>query len=357
MLTDESITALANNCPNLLEIDVVNCSITNDSLIAIFTHCRELRELKVNQCQFINDFGFIKSPLLSSPTPGYYDQLRILDLTNVVMITDKTVDCITQAAPKIRNLILNKCGNITDQSVYHISRLGRYLHYIHLGSCRHISDEAVIHLASKCTRIRYIDLASCHKLGDETVIALATLPKLKRIGLVKCTRITNRAILALTRNARTSVSLERIHLSYCDQLTAQAISNLVMHCKRLTHLSLSFVPAFQHQEFQQFCRPPPKEYNAEYQRAFCVFSGQNVHTLRNYFKTTMYATSGAGGRAGGGTMEYSTSAPLVGYPSSRNGAGAVTTRSYSNGTTSAANANTARIEEISDHLQQRVNIV
>lgn len=283
MLTDASIIALTQYCPTLLEIDVVNCSITNDSLIQIFTHCKELRELKINQCQFINDYGFTKSPLAVNE----FEQLRILDLTNVVMVTDQTVDCITQAAPKIRNLIFNKCVNITDKGVDYLSRLGRYLHYIHLGSCRHITDEAVIHLVSKCTRIRYIDLASCHKLGDDTVIALASLPKLKRIGLVKCTRITNRAIMALTRNARTSFSLERIHLSYCDQLTVQAISVLVIHCKRLTHLSLSFVPAFQHQEFQQFCRPPPKEYNAEYQRAFCVFSGQNVHTLRSYFKSTM----------------------------------------------------------------------
>ncbi|KAI8070184.1 hypothetical protein BDF21DRAFT_344757 [Thamnidium elegans] len=284
-LSDESIKALTTYCPTLLEMDLVNCSITNTALIDIFTHCKELRELKVNQCQFLNDFGFTKSPLATDP----FDQLRILDLTNVVSITDSTVDCITLASPKIRNLILNKCVNITDKAVEHLSRLGRYLHYIHLGSCRHITDASIIQLASKCTRIRYIDLASCNNLGDDTVIALATLPKLKRIGLVKCTRITNRAIMSLTRNARTSISLERIHLSYCDQLTVQAISVLVIHCRRLTHLSLSFVPAFQNPEFQQFCRPPPKEYNAEYQRAFCVFSGQNVHTLRTYFKTSIHS--------------------------------------------------------------------
>lgn len=179
-------------------------------------------------------------------------------------------------------------NNITDQGVSYLSRLGRYLHYIHLGSCRHITDQSIIQLASKCTRIRYIDLAACHNLGDDTVIALAALPKLKRIGLVKCNRITNLAIIALTRNSRTSVSLERIHLSYCEQLTSQAISLLVIHCRRLTHLSLSFVPAFQIPEFQKFCKPPPKEYNADYQRAFCVFSGQSVYALREYFKSNSH---------------------------------------------------------------------
>ncbi|CAO3638473.1 unnamed protein product [Mucor fragilis] len=297
LLTDESILALTKHCPTLLEIDVVNCSITNQSLLSIFNRCRELRELKVNQCHYLSDDGFLQSALTTS-MPGriYYDQLRILELTNVFGITDRTVDCITQAAPKIRNLVLNKCVHLTDLGIEHLARLGRYLHYIHLGSCKNITDQAIIQLTSKCTRIRYIDLASCHKLGDATVAALAALPKLKRIGLVKCHRITNHAIMALTRNARTSVSLERIHLSYCEQLTVQAISVLVIHCRRLTHLSLSFIPAFQHEEFQRFCRPPPKEYNSELQRTFCVFSGQNVHDLRNYFKSSAYLNNSNFGR-------------------------------------------------------------
>ncbi|KAI8373510.1 hypothetical protein EDC96DRAFT_605741 [Choanephora cucurbitarum] len=286
LLTDDSVVALAVHCPNLLEIDVVNCNISNLSLWNIFKRCRELRELKINNCQFLNDHGFTQSALLTQH--NYYDQLRILDLTNVVSITDRTVDCITQAAPKIRNFILNKCGHITDKSIDYLARLGRYLHYIHLGSCKNITDQGIIHLAAKCPRIRYIDLASCHRLGDDSVAALAGLPKLKRIGLVKCHRVTNRAIFALTRYARTSISLERIHLSYCEQLTVQAIAVLVLHCRHLTHLSLSFVPAFQHEEFQQFCRPPPKEYSAELQRTFCVFSGKNVHDLRSYFKSSAY---------------------------------------------------------------------
>lgn len=218
----------------------------------------------------------------------YFDQLRILELANVFTITDRTVDCITKAAPKIRNLVLNKCINLTDRSIDSLTRLGRYLHFLHLGSCKNITDQAIIHLTSKCTRIRYIDLASCQKLGDDTVVALGTLPKLKRIGLVKCQRITDRAIMALTRNSRTSVSLERIHLSYCDKLTVHAISLLVVHCHRLTHLSLSFIPAFQKREFQRFCRSPPKEYSADMRSTFCVFSGENVHGLRAYLKSTDY---------------------------------------------------------------------
>ncbi|KAI8977901.1 hypothetical protein BDB01DRAFT_876424 [Pilobolus umbonatus] len=287
LLTDASVIALTTHCPLLLEIDLVNCGITNNSLKEIFAKCRELRELKVNYCNFIDDHGFTRSAL-ATPYPAntfYYDQLRVLDVTNILMISDLTLDCITKVAPKIRNLVLNKCMSITDKSLEYISRLGRHLHYLHLGSCRNITDDAVINLTIHCNRMRYIDLASCNKLGDDTVAALAKLPKLRRIGLVRCDRITDRAIMDLTRYSRTSISLERIHLSYCQKLSINAISTLVIHCRRLTHLSLSFIPVFQNPEFQRFCRPAPKEYTPELQRTFCVFSGVNVDNLRRYFKS------------------------------------------------------------------------
>lgn len=84
---------------------------------------------------------------------------------------------------------------------------------------------------------------------------LATnLPRMKRIGLVKVANITDQAIYAL--HAR--ISLERIHLSYCEHLSVQAIHELLEHLPRLTHLSLTGVPAFRREDLQAFCRSPPR---------------------------------------------------------------------------------------------------
>lgn len=81
-------------------------------------------------------------------------------------------------------------------------------------------------LVKLCNRIRYIDLACCTNLTDSSVVQLATLPKLKRIGLVKCGNITDRSILALAKPKQvghggpvTPSVLERVHLSYCTNLT------------------------------------------------------------------------------------------------------------------------------------------
>lgn len=135
---------------------------------------------------------------------------------------------IIETSPRLRNLVLAKCRDITDRSVHAITRLGKNLHYIHLGHCAQITDAAVIQLVKMCNRIRYIDLACCHRLTDASVKQLATLPKLRRIGLVKCQAITDRSILALAKMSTETPSkppgpslLERVHLSYCVHLTLQ----------------------------------------------------------------------------------------------------------------------------------------
>ncbi|CDH60821.1 ubiquitin ligase complex f-box protein [Lichtheimia corymbifera JMRC:FSU:9682] len=289
-ITDASAIALAENCPALLEIDLMNCAVTNKALYSIFERSHELREFRLNQCALITDTGFTQSALAippRSPSPGqhYYDQLRILDLTAIYSITDEAVRLIVSMAPKIRNLVLNKCLNITDESVLAICHLGRYLHYLHLGRCHRLTDFSIAQLARHCTRIRYLDLAYCEELTDRSVIELAALPKLKRIGLVKCTNITDEAIFALTNQPRIANSLERVHLSYCTNLTMPAIMQLVNFCDKLTHLSLTHVPAFIRPDLQQFRRAPPKDFTPQQREVFCVFTGRGVRELRDYFNS------------------------------------------------------------------------
>lgn len=265
----------------------MNCTITDAALHAVFRYSRELREFRVNQCTMITDAAFMQSALTSAPQDNYYyyDQLRILDLTNCYAIQDCSVRTIIAAAPKIRNLVLNKCHNISDDSVLAICKLGRYLHYLHLGHCIRLTDYSIVQLARHCTRIRYLDLACCSQLTDRSVIELATLPKLKRIGLVKCANITDQSIYALTSHPRIAHSLERVHLSYCGRLTVPAIMQLVNFCENLTHLSLTQVRAFLRPDFQQFCRMPPRDFTPQQRSVFCVFSGRGVRDLRAYLNT------------------------------------------------------------------------
>lgn len=170
-------------------------------------------------------------------------------------MTDRAIERIIDVAPRLRNLVFAKCRNLTDAAVISISRLGKNLHYLHLGHCGHITDDAIIKLVAACNRIRYIDLGCCVHLTDDSVMKLAALPKLRRVGLVKCSAITDRSVYALARASHRlrsgpsrseyshsfypsainlGSSLERVHLSYCTLLTLDVCSIFLVSWLKLT---------------------------------------------------------------------------------------------------------------------------
>ena len=206
----------------MLEIDLYSCKQVSDAgITALLSKGRSLRELRIGHCILITDNAF-----LDLPKHLTFESLRILDLTACARLRDEAVEKIIDTSPRLRNLVLAKCREITDRSVLAITKLGKNLHYIHLGHCAHISDAAVMQLVKSCNRIRYIDLACCSRLTDLSVTQLATLPKLRRIGLVKCGAITDSSIFALAKSSselrmrpQGPSQLERVHLSYCQHLT------------------------------------------------------------------------------------------------------------------------------------------
>ncbi|KAK4139806.1 SCF E3 ubiquitin ligase complex F-box protein grrA [Dichotomopilus funicola] len=322
-LQDSAVLAFAENCPNILEIDLQQCrEIGNEPVTALFTKGNALRELRLSNCELIDDSAF-----LSLPSNRQYEHLRILDLTFSAGITDHGLERIIDVAPRLRNLVLQKCRNLTDAAAYAISKLGKNLHFLHLGHCQNITDDGVKRLVSMCNRIRYIDLGCCSQLTDDSVTRLATLPKLKRIGLVKCANITDASVIALANANRrprlrrdahgnfipgdyssSQSCLERVHLSYCINLTQASIIRLLNSCPRLTHLSLTGVQAFLREDLEHYSRPAPSgkgfayrpcvwlssshdpiEFTEHQRSVFCVFSGQGVVGLRKHFNRVLAA--------------------------------------------------------------------
>ncbi|KAG0086349.1 SCF ubiquitin ligase complex subunit [Podila epicladia] len=281
LLTERSILALTHHCPQLMEMDLANCSLmTNNAIQSVFKTLPQIRDINLTLLSEITDASF--SWIL--PTVHRFEQLRVLNLTSCALITDDTLFKIIPAAPRLRSLTLTKCDRITDAGASVIKTLGKHLHYLHLGHCSKLTDKAISTLAQNCTRIRYLDLACCSKLTDAAVFSLAQLPKLRRIGLVKCSNITDHGIYAMLVSQVVPQTLERVHLSYCVHLSDTAVAALVNQCTKLTHLSVTGVPSFMTPRYQKFCRVPPSEFTAHQREVFCVFSGKGVRELRHYMQ-------------------------------------------------------------------------
>ncbi|KAJ9101185.1 hypothetical protein QFC21_003404 [Naganishia friedmannii] len=312
-LTDRSIISLAHHCPLILEFDLQNLpGMTDKSMREVWSHSTYLRELRLTGNESITDDGFprlktlpdngwnyattpaepaggtslqgreIDAACRNAPKVDSFAYLRTVDLTGCTGISDEAIASIIAAAPKIRALTLAKCVNLTDAAIDSVAKLGKQLHYLHAAHLNQITDPAVCTLARSCTRMRYLDLAGCELLTDMSVFEIAqNMTKLRRIGLVKVTNITDQAIYALVDASDSEAPLlERVHLSFCDNLSVGAITHLLKHIPKITHLSLTGVSAFRDRRYQTFCRSPPAEFNAHQRAAFCVFSGKGVSDLR-----------------------------------------------------------------------------
>ncbi|ODQ67246.1 RNI-like protein, partial [Nadsonia fulvescens var. elongata DSM 6958] len=278
-ISDDSISTLLKNCPHLIELDLFGCEkITNETVSQVFVKLNQLREINLGLNTFITDQAFMNV----TPITLLLDRLRVVDFTGCAHLTDISIGKLISAAPRIRNIVLTKCLNITDQSLMEISRLGRFLQYIHLGHCNNITDFGINQLSRSCVKIQYIDVACCTQITNTSVYDLSLLPKLRRIGLVKCVNITDSAVLALAHTTANDHMLERVHLSYCTNISLHAVMRLLNSCLRLNHLSLTGVNAFMRSDLRQYCREPPSDFNQHQQALFCVYSGDGVGRLREH---------------------------------------------------------------------------
>ncbi|CEP64570.1 SCF ubiquitin ligase complex subunit GRR1 LALA0_S12e01970g [Lachancea lanzarotensis] len=288
-MNDELVTLLATLCPLLVEVDItLSPNVHDNSLVTLFCQLTQLREFRITHNPNITD-KFLKQLSLQV---DHLPALRLIDLCDCENITDKTVERLVSLAPKLRNVFFGKCSRITDNSLVHLSRLGKNLQTIHFGHCFNLTDSGVRILIQSCPRIQYVDFACCTNLTNRTLYELADLTKLKRIGLVKCSQMTDEGLLNMMALRGRNDTLERVHLSYCSNLTIYPIYELLMACPKLSHLSLTAVPSFLRSDITAFCRAAPSDFSDNQRQIFCVFSGKGVHKLRHYLMSLTAPTNG-----------------------------------------------------------------
>lgn len=288
-VNDDLLEIIAKQCPMLVEVDITNSpNVTDDGLLYIFLNLLQLREIRVTHNSNISD------NLFNTLVKNVYQlsALRLVDFSSCENITDRTIERLVDLSPKLRNIFLGKCSRITDVSLYNLSRLGKNLQTVHFGHCFNITDQGVRVLVQSCPRIQYVDFACCQNLTNRTLYELSDLTKLKRIGLVKCSNMTDEGLLNMISLRGRNDTLERVHLSYCSNLTIYPIYELLMACPRLSHLSLTAVPSFLRPDITAYCRPAPHDFSENQRQIFCVFSGKGVQKLRHYLMSLTTPTNG-----------------------------------------------------------------
>jgi hypothetical protein len=124
----------------------------------------------------------------------YCPELINIGLYGCSNITDKSIITIAHNSPNLIWISLGDCTKITDTSVRAIARNCSKLTHIQLLNCSKITDTSIINLVRNCSGLTTIWLGGCSKITDATVISILKYCKiLSVISLYNCPNITKNA--------------------------------------------------------------------------------------------------------------------------------------------------------------------
>ena len=204
-------------------LDLSESKITDAALSALANDCHKLQNLDLSCCSNISDTGVITLAQKCSA-------LKKLDL-NSTGVTDAGVSAVAKNCTNIEDLDLSDTDNrITDVALRAIAQHLPTLQLLHLGWCSGISDSGVIELARNCHALKALDLSNT-LFTDASVSAIASnCPMLEDLNLTTddASLLTDKSVIALARHcpslrvlnlcgtAVTDVGMEAFRIGVCS---------------------------------------------------------------------------------------------------------------------------------------------
>ncbi|XP_051884007.1 F-box/LRR-repeat protein 2 isoform X3 [Pristis pectinata] len=245
-ITDEAVSAICACQPGLATLDLTGCAeLTGKSVLAIASSLRCLECLSLGRIRHITD-----SVLKDLPT---IRTLQALDISECYQVSG--CDLVKglaspKAASKLVRLNFSCCTMVNDSCLFSMAKiLGRNLRELDLTSCLYISDISVHAIANHLRGLTVLRLGWCKKITDWGLLGLIKanddsqphnkeirFDELRTLSLSMVREITDESIVSIATHCR---SLEQLSLSHCGQLTDQGLIGAVSHLKRLTHLDIS----------------------------------------------------------------------------------------------------------------------
>jgi len=212
-VTDASIIAIAENCPDLKKIEIEIVAVTENGLCALADSCDKLEKISLwgNEGEGDIDKGIIaiaKNCL----------KLREISLDQTG-VTDESIIAIAENCPNLERLEIE---NIEQEDLATIAgEVGEG-----------ITDKGIIAIAKNCPKLEHLDIADNTQLTDESIIAIAeNCPNMWWIR-VDGTGVTDAGIIAI---AKKCPKLEQLHIGGTEVTNAAAIE-IVKNCPQLSHL-------------------------------------------------------------------------------------------------------------------------
>ncbi|KAL2533248.1 Leucine-rich repeat [Abeliophyllum distichum] len=224
-LSDAGLSALVSSAPSITSINLTQCSLlTSDGICSLINSLRSvLRELYIDDCVEID-------AMLILPALLKLEHLEILSLGGIQTVCDNFIsEIVSVHGYRIKELGLAGCVQLSDLSLKVIAASCSELRVIDLINLCKLTDTAMAHLANGCQAINTLKLCR-NPFSDEAIAAFLEISGASLIGTV-----SNNTALSLARHSRNLVTLD---LSWCRNLTNEALGLIVDSCSSLEVLKL-----------------------------------------------------------------------------------------------------------------------
>ncbi|WCJ42790.1 hypothetical protein M5689_023577 [Euphorbia peplus] len=231
-LTDIGLSSLLSAAPALRSINLSQCSLLTSVGIGTLAESlgSHLLELYIDDCQSLD----LK---LILPALKKLEHLEVLSLAGIQAIYDGFVrEFVSVRGHNMKELVLADCMNLTDSSIKVIAETCPGLLALDLVNLVKLTDATLGYLANSCQRIQSLKLCR-NNFSDEAIASFLETSgePLKELSLNNVAQVGHNTALALAKRSR---SLEILDLSWCRNLTDEAVGLIVDSCSSLKVLKL-----------------------------------------------------------------------------------------------------------------------
>lgn len=232
-LSDVGLSSLVKMAPLLSSVDLSQCSLLSEAGINTLADSLApvLKELRLESCQQLEAFKIL-------PALKKMQKLEVLSVAGIAGVTDEFLsELLAYLGCDLKELSVSDCGKLTDGALEAIGAVCCALNVLILDNLSLLTDTALVHLTNGCRSLQTLSLKRC-SFSDEAVAAFvgASGNCLSDLSLNNVKEVANHTISALVSN--THDTLSRLDVSWCRNLTDEALGLLADNCSLLRELIL-----------------------------------------------------------------------------------------------------------------------
>ncbi|XP_030530491.1 uncharacterized protein LOC115740960 [Rhodamnia argentea] len=231
-LTDVGLRTLVSAAPAIRSINLNQCSLLTSTSVETLANSlgSVLKELYIDDCQSID-------AMLTLPALKKFEHLEVLSVSGMQSVCDDFIrEFMFAQGHHMKELVLGDCKNLTDASFKVIAETCPGLLSLDIMNLIKLSDAAIGHLANGCRGIRKLILRR-NTFSDEAVAAFLETSgeRLEELSLNNVKKVGHNTATSLAKRAR---DLQILDLSWCRNLTDEAMGLIVDSCSLLKELKV-----------------------------------------------------------------------------------------------------------------------